>query len=93
MDLCAGWWHLPSTQTAGVPKTLAWVASERSAAGARQPELTSSCPPFRGVPVKVYVCKPADPEPDALERLHDHLEKSFLPGWAFTGPEDFEAQP
>jgi hypothetical protein len=27
-----------------------------------------------------------------LERLHDYLERSFLPGRTFTGPEDFNTQ-
>jgi hypothetical protein len=36
---------------------------------------------------------PADPEAKGLvERLHDYLERSFLPGRTFTGPADFNAQ-
>src|SRR5688572_27573088 len=27
-----------------------------------------------------------------VERLHDYLERSFLPGRTFTGPADFNAQ-
>src|SRR5439155_25829064 len=27
-----------------------------------------------------------------IERAHDHLERSFLPGRAFSGPADFNAQ-
>lgn len=27
-----------------------------------------------------------------IERFHDHLERSFLPGRTFTGPEDFNTQ-
>jgi transposase len=41
----------------------------------------------------VVVCKPADPEAKGLiERAHDYLERSFLPGRAFAGPADFNAQ-
>jgi len=41
----------------------------------------------------VVVCKPADPEAKGLvERVHDYLERSFLPGRAFAGPADFNAQ-
>src|SRR5699024_4100540 len=42
---------------------------------------------------KVYICKPADPEAKGMiERFHDYLETSFLPGRTFTGPEDFNTQ-
>lgn len=94
-DLYAGWWQLLSTQLQGVPKTLVWDGE--GAVGrwrARQPELTLDCQAFRGVlGTKVYICKPADPEAKGmLERLHDYLEKSFLPGRTFTSPEDFNTQ-
>jgi transposase len=43
--------------------------------------------------VKVVILKPADPEAKGLlERVHDHLERSFLPGRTFSGPADFNAQ-
>lgn len=94
-DLYAGWWHLVSTQLQGVPKTLVWDGE--GAVGrwrARQPQLTSDCQAFRGVlGTSVYICKPADPEAKGmLERIHDYLERSFLPGRRFTSPEDFNAQ-
>jgi transposase len=42
---------------------------------------------------KVLICKPADPEAKGgIERLHDYLERSFLPGRIFTSPLDFNAQ-
>ena len=42
---------------------------------------------------RVVVCKPADPEAKGMiERAHDYLERSFLPGRAFAGPADFNAQ-
>jgi transposase len=41
----------------------------------------------------VLICKPRDPEAKGLvERCHDYLERSFLPGRVFTGPQDFNAQ-
>jgi transposase len=57
-------------------------------------ELTAACQAFRGtLTTKVIICRPADPEAKGLvERLHDYLERSFLPGRAFTGPDDFNAQ-
>ena len=61
---------------------------------ARKPELTEACQGFRGVlGAKVWICKPADPEAKGLiERFHDYLETSFLPGRRFTSPEDFNTQ-
>jgi hypothetical protein len=42
---------------------------------------------------KVLICKPADPEAKGIiERLHDYLERSFLPGRTFTSPTDFNTQ-
>ncbi len=41
----------------------------------------------------MIVCKPADPEDKGLvERAHDYLERSFLPGRTFTEPGDFNTQ-
>jgi transposase len=94
-DLYAGWWRLLSEQLLGVPRTLVWDGE--GAVGrwrARQPELTRDCQAFRGVlGVKVYICKPADPEAKGmLERFHDYLERSFLPGRRFESAEDFNTQ-
>jgi len=34
---------------------------------------------------RVYICKPADPEGKGMiERFHDYLKTSFLPGRTFT---------
>jgi transposase len=57
-------------------------------------ELTGECQAFRGtLAAKVIVCKPADPEAKGLiERAHDYLETSFLPGRSFTSPADFNTQ-
>jgi transposase len=93
-DLFAGWWQLISGLGA-VPRVLVWDgegAIGRWRAG--RVELTAACQAFRGtLGAKVVVCKPADPEAKGLiERAHDYLERSFLPGRAFTGPADFNAQ-
>jgi transposase len=41
----------------------------------------------------VVVLKPAEPEHKGIiERAHDYLERSFLPGRTFSGPGDFNHQ-
>jgi len=93
-DLLAGWWQLIE-QLGAVPRTLVWdgegaVGRWRSG----RPELTPACQAFRGtLAAKVVICKPADPEAKGIiERAHDYLERSFLPGRTFAGPADFNAQ-
>jgi transposase len=56
--------------------------------------LTRDCQAFRGtLGAKVLICRPADPEAKGLvERAHDYLERSFLPGRTFTSPADFNSQ-
>jgi transposase len=93
-DLYAGWWRLLD-QLGAVPRVLVWDGE--AAIGRwrpRQPELTAACQAFRGVlGTKVLICKPADPEAKGgIERLHDYLERSFLPGRSFTSPGDFNTQ-
>ena len=93
-DLFPGSWHLIQ-QLGAVPKLLVWDGE--GAVGRWRPNesaLTTECQALRGVlGTKVYVCKPADPEAKGmLERFHDYLERSFLPGREFTGPEDFDTQ-
>jgi transposase len=78
-----------------VPRVLVWDGE--GAVGRwrnKRAELTGHCQAFRGVlGVKVLICKPGDPEAKGLvERFHDYLETSFLPGRAFTGPDDFNSQ-
>jgi transposase len=93
-DLYSGWWQHLSVLGA-VPRVLVWDGE--GAVGrwrARQPELTAVCQAFRGtLAAKVLICKPADPEAKGLvERFHDYLERSFLPGRVFGSPADFNAQ-
>jgi transposase len=93
-DLFGGWWQLIKALGA-VPRVLVWDgegAIGRWRGG--KVELTAECQAFRGtLAAKVIVCKPADPEAKGLiERAHDYLERSFLPGRTFAGPRDFNAQ-
>lgn len=93
-DLFAGWWQLID-QLGAVPRVLVWDGE--GAVGRwrhRRSELTQDCQGFRGtLGAKVLICKPADPETKGIiERNHDYLETSFLPGRSFTGPDDFNRQ-
>ena len=93
-DLFAGWWQLLG-QFGAVPRLLVWDGE--GAVGGRRGRrivLTGDCQSFRGVlAADVYICKPADPEAKGLvERFHDYLERSFLPGRDFASPQDFNAQ-
>jgi transposase len=93
-DLLAGWWQLLAGLGA-VPRVLVWDGEGAVGRwrGGRS-ELTEACQGFRGtLATRVLICRPADPEAKGLvERLHDYLERSFLPGRDFTGPADFNAQ-
>jgi transposase len=93
-DLFTGWWgHLRRLGT--VPRVLVWDGE--GAVGrwrGRRSELTAACQGFRGtLGAKVVILRPADPEAKGLlERCHDYLERSFLPGRVFASPTDFNAQ-
>jgi transposase len=87
----AGWWQL-LVQLGAVPRVLVWDGE--SAVGrwrGGRSELTEHAHAFRGVlGAKVLICRPRDPAAKGLvERLHDYIERSFLPGRSFTGPVDF----
>ena len=92
-DLFAGWWQ--QLQAFGaVARVMVWDGE--GAIGrwrGTRPELTADCQGFRGtLASKVVICKPADPEAKGLvERFHDYLERSFLPGRSFGSPADFNA--
>jgi transposase len=93
-DLFAGWWHQIEALGA-VPRVLVWDgegAVGRWRGG--RVELTAECQAFRGVlGAKVLILRPADPEAKGIiERAHDYLERSFLPGRTFDSPADFNAQ-
>jgi len=93
-DLFAGWWQLLEA-LGSVPRTLVWDgegAIGRWRSG--KTELTGECQAFRGtLGTKVVVLKPREPEHKGIiERAHDYLERSFLPGRTFSGPDDFNTQ-
>jgi transposase len=93
-DLFAGWWRLIQ-RLGAVPRVLVWDGEGAIGRwrGGRS-ELTDQCQAFRGtLGAKVIICKPADPEAKGIiERAHDWLERSFLPGRTFTGPAEFNTQ-
>jgi transposase len=93
-DLFAGWWAEIEALGA-VPRTLVWDGE--GAVGRRRGgriELTAECQAFRGtLAAGVYICPPGDPEAKGLvERFHDYLETSWLPGREFASPADFNDQ-
>ena len=93
-DLFAGWWALIE-RLGAVPRTLVWDG-EGAIGRWRQgrSELTGECQAFRGtLGTKVIVLRPRQPEHKGIiERAHDYLERSFLPGRTFSGPDDFNSQ-
>jgi len=93
-DLYVGWWsHL--ARLGAVPRTLVWDGEGAVGAyGGGKNKLTTECQAFRGtLGTKVIILRPADPEAKGIiERAHDYLETSFLPGRAFAGPADFNTQ-
>ena len=93
-DLFTGWWEHVHALGA-VPRVLVWDGE--GAVGrwrGRRSELTGPCQGFRGtLGAKVVILRPADPEAKGLlERCHDYLERSFLPGRSFVSPADFNTQ-
>jgi transposase len=93
-DLFAGWWWQLQALRA-VPRVLVWDgegAVGRWRGG--RVELTAECQAFRGtLGAKVLILRPADPEAKGIiERAHDYLERSFLPGRTFSSPADFNTQ-
>ena len=93
-DLFAGWWQHIATLGA-VPRVLVWdgegaIGEWRGGTSV----LTKECQAFRGtLGAKVLICRPRDPEAKGLvERAHDYLERSFLPGRSFASPDDFNTQ-
>jgi transposase len=93
-DLYCGWWvHLQ--RLGAVPRTLVWdgEGAVGGYAGGRN-KLTAECQAFRGaLGAKVVILRPRDPEAKGIiERAHDYLERSFLPGRCFASPADFNTQ-
>ncbi|HEY2834551.1 MAG TPA: IS21 family transposase [Sporichthyaceae bacterium] len=93
-DLYRGWWsHL--TALGAVPRVLVWDGEGAVGEyGGGRNKLTAECQAFRGtLAAKVLVLRPRDPEAKGvIERAHDYLETSFLPGRSFCSPADFNTQ-
>jgi transposase len=93
-DLFAGWWQLIE-KLGAAPRVLVWDGEGAIGRwrGGRS-ELTTECQAFRGtLGAKVIICRPGDPEAKGLiERAHDYLERSFLPGRDFASPAGFNTQ-
>ena len=78
-----------------MPRVLVWDGEGAVGAyGGGRNKLTAECHAFRGtLGAKVLILRPRDPEAKGIiERAHDYLETSFLPGRSFTGPADFNTQ-
>jgi transposase len=93
-DLFCGWWQHLSTLGA-VPRVLVWDGEGAVGGyGGGRNKLTRECQAFRGtLGAKVLILRPRDPEAKGiLERAHDYLERSFLPGRSFGSPADFNRQ-
>jgi transposase len=93
-DLFAGWWgHI--AVLGAVPRVLVWDGEGAVGEyGGGRNRLTAECQAFRGtLGAKVLILRPRDPEAKGIiERAHDYLETSFLPGRTFSSPADFNAQ-
>jgi transposase len=93
-DLYCSWWqHL--LRLGAVPRVLVWDGEGAVGEyGGGRNKLTAECHAFRGtLGAKVLILRPRDPEAKGIiERAHDYLETSFLPGRSFTGPADFNTQ-
>ena len=93
-DLFAGWWQLIAALGV-VPRVLVWDGEGAIGRwrGGRS-ELTTECQAFRGtLGAKVIICRPVDPEAKGMiERAHDWLERSFLPGRGFASPAEFNTE-
>ena len=93
-DLYCGWWqHLQ--RLGAVPRVLVWDGEGAVGEyGGGRNKLTTECHAFRGtLGAKVLMLRPRDPEAKGIiERAHDYLETSFLPGRCFSGPADFNTQ-
>jgi len=93
-DLYCGWWvHLQ--RLGAVPRTLVWDGEGAVAEGLTlSGELVTAAGVSAGtLGAKVVILRPRDPEAKGIiERAHDYLETSFLPGRCFASPADFNTQ-
>jgi transposase len=89
-DLLAGMWELLGSLGA-VPRRLIW---DNETGIGRRNSYAAGVAAFAGVlATRIVQVKPYDPESKGVvERANQFLETSFLPGRAFTSPEDFNNQ-
>jgi O-antigen/teichoic acid export membrane protein len=93
-DIFAGLSELLTTVGA-VPKVLTWVSEETLGRwGAGNVDLTDECGYFcHAMGTDFIVGRSAFPETrELIERAHGYMERSFLPGRAFTSPLSFNSQ-
>jgi O-antigen/teichoic acid export membrane protein len=93
-DILAGSWELLTTLGA-VPQVMTWDADSaacRSESG--RISLSDECAGFfDALGARLIVGRSADPQTRSLiDQAHADMERSFLPGRAFTSPEDFNTQ-
>ncbi len=88
-NLIDGYWRL-LTEWGAVPKMLVWDNEAGVGRGTPPSEFAA----FAGLlATTIYLCRPRDPEAKGLVvRATGYLETSFLPGWHFSGPDDFNTQ-
>ena len=93
-DLILGQWEV-LCQLGAVPKALVWDNEGAVGSWRRgRPQLTDAFNAFRGLlGCAVILNRPRDPESKGIvERANEYLETSFLPGRAFSSPQDFNVQ-
>jgi O-antigen/teichoic acid export membrane protein len=93
-DILAGSWEL-LTILGAVPQVMTWDADSavcRSESG--RISISDECASFfDSLGAKLIIGRSADPQTRSLiEEAQAHMERSFLPGRAFTSPEDFNTQ-
>jgi hypothetical protein len=93
-DILAGSWEL-LTILGAVPQVMTWDADSavcRSESG--RISISDECAGFfDSLGAKLIIGRSADPQTRSLiEQEQAHMERSFLPGRAFTSPEDFNTQ-
>ena len=94
-DLFAGWWQLIE-RLGAVPRVLVWDgegAIGRWRAGTGRTDRGVPGVPRHARARRCSCSSRASPKHKGIiERAHDYLERSFLPGRSFTGPADFNTQ-
>jgi O-antigen/teichoic acid export membrane protein len=93
-DILAGSWELLTTLGA-VPHVMTWDAdSPVCPSESGQISLSAECADFfDALGAKLIIGRSPGPQTRSLiEQAQAHMERSFLPGRAFTSPEDFNTQ-